>query len=195
LHSRWGVPPQRFTSQAFWDAFEQILPQHLESLSSDEDPLDQAQRRLLGLWQEKQKVSQRLLAYDTTNFHTYIASTNTRNELAQRGHNKQGRHNLRQVGLSYVLDGEHGLSLCHHVYRGNVGDVEEFSVALERINRLLDHNQIPRHTVTLVFDKGSAALIKYGGVGGGRRGLDLGVAVEPSPHRAAGAGRRATAPV
>ena len=43
--------------------------------------------------------------------------------LAQRGHNKQGRHNLRQVGLSYVLDGEHGLSLCHHVYPGNVADV------------------------------------------------------------------------
>ena len=30
------------------------------------------------------------------------ASSNPRNQLAQRGHNKQGRHNLRQVGLSYV---------------------------------------------------------------------------------------------
>lgn len=48
-------------------------------------------------------MSQRLLAYDTTNFHTYIASTNTRSALAQRGHNKQCRHNLRQVGLSYVM--------------------------------------------------------------------------------------------
>ena len=110
------------------------------------------------LWKEKQMVSRRLFAYDTTNFYTYIASTNTRNELAQRGHNKQGRHNLRQVGLSYVLDGENGLSLCHHVYRGNVADVEEFSIALARIVRLLDHNQIARDTVTLVFDKGSAAL-------------------------------------
>ena len=60
---------------------------------------------MLGLWKQKQLVSRRLLAYDTTNFYTYIASTNTRNHLAQRGHNKQGRHNLRQVGLSYVLDG------------------------------------------------------------------------------------------
>ena len=106
----------------------------------------------------KQLVGRRLLAYDTTNFYTYIASTNTRNHLAQRGHNKQGRHNLRQVGLSYVLDGESGLSLCHHVYPGNVADVEEFSVALERIVRLLDQNQIARETVTLVFDKGTAAL-------------------------------------
>jgi transposase len=112
-----------------------------------------------GVWKQKQLVSRRLLAYDTTNFYTYIASTNPRrNQLAQRGHNKQGRHNLRQVGLSYVLDGEHGLSLCHHVYPGNVADVEEFSTALTRITRMLDQNQIARETVTLVLDKGSAAL-------------------------------------
>lgn len=103
-------------------------------------------------------VSRRLLAYDTTNFYTYVASTNTRNQLAQRGHNKQGRHNLRQVGLSYVLDGENGLSLCHHVYPGNVADAEEFPIALERIVALLDRHAIARDSVTLVLDKGSAAL-------------------------------------
>jgi transposase len=158
LSSLWEFPPERFTSQAFWDAFEQILPEGPEPLSPADDPLEQAQLRLLGVWKEKQLVSRRLLAYDTTNFYTYIASTNTRNQLAQRGHNKQGRHNLRQVGLSYVLDGEHGLSLCHHVYAGNVADVEEFSTALTRITRMLDQNQMARETVTLVLDKGSAAL-------------------------------------
>ena len=158
LEALWGLPPERFTSQAFWDAFEQILPDEPAALSLEQDPLDQAQLRLLGLWKEKQLVGRRLLAYDTTNFYTYIASSNTRNQLAQRGHNKQGRHNLRQVGLSYVLDGEHGLSLCHHVYPGNVVDVEEFSAALARILRMLDQSQIARETVTLVFDKGSAAL-------------------------------------
>jgi transposase len=154
LHSLWKIPPERFTSQAFWDAFEQILPEK----SSGDDSLEDAQLRLLALWKQKPGVSRRLLAYDTTNFYTYIASTNTRNELAQRGHNKQGRHNLRQVGLSYVLDGESGLSLCHHVYPGDVADAEEFSTALSRITRMLDHNQIARDTVTLVFDKGTAAL-------------------------------------
>jgi transposase len=158
LSALWAFPAERFTSQAFWDAFEQILPEAQEALSPADDPLEQAQLRLLGLWNQKQLVSRRLLAYDTTNFYTYIASTNTRNQLAQRGHNKQGRHNLRQVGLSYVLDGEHGLSLCHHVYPGNVADVAEFSTALARITRMLDQNQMGRETVTLVLDKGSAAL-------------------------------------
>lgn len=158
LHSAWGFPPERFRSQDFWDAFEQILPERLDPFSSAGDPLDQAQLRLLGLWREKQMVSRRILSYDTTNFYTYIASDNTRNELAQRGHNKQGRHNLRQVGLSYVLDGDNGLSLCHHVYRGNLADGDEFSTSLTRMLEMLDRTQMARDTVTLVFDKGGAAL-------------------------------------
>ena len=158
LAPQWNFPPERFTSQAFWDAFELILPESQDSATAAEDPLELAQRRLLGLWKEQQLVGRRLLAYDTTNFYTYVASTNSRNQLAQRGHNKQGRHNLRQIGLSYVLDADSGLGLCHHVYPGNVADVEEFSVALARILRLLDHNQIARDSVTIVFDKGSAAL-------------------------------------
>jgi transposase len=153
LRPLWNFPPERFSSQAFWDAFEKILPEE----SCADNPLEDAQLRLLSLWKEKLGAS-RLLAYDTTNFYTYIASTNTRNELAQRGHSKQGRHNLRQVGLSYVLDGESGLSLCHHVYPGDVADAEEFSTAMSRITRLLDHHRIARDSVTLVFDKGSAAL-------------------------------------
>jgi hypothetical protein len=146
LRSQWGFAPERFTSQEFWDCFDRI----------PEAELDQAQVRLLGLWKEKQLVSRRLLAYDTTNFYTYVASTNERNHLAQRGHNKQGRHNLRQVGLSYLLDGENGISLCHHVYPGNVVDADELPEALSRIVVLLDRNQIARDTVTLVLDKGSA---------------------------------------
>jgi transposase len=90
------------------------------------------------VYKRQQLVSRRLLAYDTTNFHTYIASTNQRSQLAQRGHNKQGRHNLRQVGLSYVLDGESGPSLCHHVYPGNLADANELPAALERIGAMLD---------------------------------------------------------
>ncbi len=76
LSTLWEFPEERFTSQAFWDAFEQILPEGHEALSPADDPLEQAQLRLLGLWKEKQLVSRRLLAYDTTNFYTYIASSN-----------------------------------------------------------------------------------------------------------------------
>jgi transposase len=158
LRSLWRFPPERFTSQAFWDCFDEIRLSPAGSESIDKDDLDRAQLRQLALWKDKQMVSQRLLSYDATNFYTFVASTNGRNTIAQRGHNKQGRHNLRQVGLSYVLDGIYGLSLCHHVYPGNVPDTEEFSISMPRLLRFLDGNQIARDTVTLVFDKGSAAL-------------------------------------
>jgi transposase len=152
LASLWGFPAGRFTAQAFWDCFDRI------GTGSENDELDQAQSRLLGLWKDRQLVGRRLLAYDTTNFHTYVASTNSRNQLPQRGHNKQGRHNLRQVGSSYVLDRDNGLGLCHHVYPGSVADADELPAALARIVTLLDRNQIGRDTVTLVLDKGFAAL-------------------------------------
>jgi transposase len=158
LPALWGVSPERFTSQAFWDCFEQLEPETPDAAEPTTSALDRAQARLLGAWRDRHQVSPRLLAYDTTNFYTYIATTNTRTQLAQRGHNKQGRHNLRQVGLSYVLDGEHGLSLCHHVYRGDRPDVDEVSTMLTRVGELLDQHQIPRETVTLVMDKGAAAL-------------------------------------
>ena len=158
LPSLWHFPAERFTSQAFWDCFDAIRLNLSDSESIDEDELDRAQLRLLALWKEKQLVSHRLLSYDSTNFYTFVASTNGRNTIAQRGHNKQGRHNLRQVGLSYVLDGIHGLSLFHHVYPGNVPDTEEFANSMPRLLHFLDENQIARNTVTLVFDKGSAAL-------------------------------------
>ena len=119
------------------------------------------------------------------NFYTWTASTNQRNSLAQRGHNKQGRHNLRQVGFSYVLDGENGISLCHHVYGGNVADAEELSNALERIVEMLDRYQIERATVTLVFDKGTAGAGQYALTEGSGSGLDLRLALESGAPGAA----------
>jgi len=65
LHSLWGFPPERFTSQAFWDCFDQIE----SAAPTAADQLQQAQTRLLGAWKDKQLISRRLLAYDTTNFH------------------------------------------------------------------------------------------------------------------------------
>ncbi len=157
LSSIWRFPPERFRSQDFWDCFDR-LQVAAGGESTEEDELEKAQAALLGCWKDRQMVNRRLLAYDTTNFYTWTASTNQRNTLAQRGHNKQGRHNLRQIGLSYVLDADNGISLCHHVYAGNVPDVDELPKALERIVKMLDRNQIERSSVTLVFDKGTAAL-------------------------------------
>jgi hypothetical protein len=54
--------------------------------------------------------------------------------------------------LSYVLDGENGLSICHRLYQGNVADREESPEALHRIRALLERNQIAPDTATLVLN-------------------------------------------
>ncbi len=75
---------------------------------------------------------------------TYLgAAESVARSMAQRGHNRQGRHNLRQDGLIYILDGDRGLSLCHHLHRGNDADAEELPDALRRITTLLEPS-IPR---------------------------------------------------
>ncbi|MFN9299959.1 MAG: hypothetical protein ACK6DZ_19895, partial [Acidobacteriota bacterium] len=48
LHSLWGFPPERFTSQAFWDCFDQIE----SAAPGAADQLQQAQTRLLGVWKD-----------------------------------------------------------------------------------------------------------------------------------------------
>ncbi len=42
------------------------------------------------------------LLYDITNFQTYIATTNQRSTLAQRGKNKQRRNGLRQINVALL---------------------------------------------------------------------------------------------
>jgi transposase len=156
LRSIWRLKPSCFTSQDFWDHFDCI------ELGDDDMPngdLAEVQLRMLQLWREQGLLGESVLAYDATNFYTYIDTKNDRCTLAQRGHNKQGRHNLKQIGLAYLIDGASGMGLFHDCYPGNRTDAEQFSISLPTIEHFLDAAQIPRQRVTLVFDKGSSNLL------------------------------------
>jgi len=155
LSSVWRFPASRFTSQAFWDAFSKID----QDSASPGDDLTQLQIALAQLWARDDSVTDTVLAYDTTNFYTYIDSKNERCELARRGHNKQGRHNLRQVGLAYAMDGNSGMGLFHHTYPGNRTDAEEFVVSLPLMLEVLAGSGISPSAVTLVFDKGASSML------------------------------------
>ena len=113
------APDDRRRSQDFWDCFDRLdISTRLTEAAYDD--LERAQSTLLDAFRGQQLLSQRVLAYDTTNFHTWIASTNQRCQLPRRDRNKQERQDLRQLGLSYALDGTLGLALCHHLYPGNL---------------------------------------------------------------------------
>jgi transposase len=96
-----------------------------------------------------------VLLYDTTNFFTYIDSHNDRNGMAQRGHQKQKRNDLRQVNLALLTTRDFQIPLFHMTYQGNIPDVKFFpEIAQELLKR---HSSIfgPLKESMLVFDKGN----------------------------------------
>ncbi|KKK53324.1 hypothetical protein LCGC14_3095950, partial [marine sediment metagenome] len=63
------------------------------------DAIPKIESELLKRVQQIYRVESNTLFFDTTNFFSYIDTTNTRCTIAQRGKNKQKRNDLRQIGL------------------------------------------------------------------------------------------------
>ncbi len=59
------------------------------------------------------------LVLDMTNFATYLDSANTKAPIAQRGHAKQKRVDLRLIGLGLIVSTDGGIPL---IRSGNSGD-------------------------------------------------------------------------
>ena len=95
------------------------------------------------------------LFYDTTNFFTFIATTNARCTLAQRAKNKQKRHDLRQVGLALVVTREDQIPLFHLSYPGNSSDCDVFKAIVHHIKQRLVALGLDLERHTLVFDRGN----------------------------------------
>jgi len=145
LRRLWRFPRSAFSSQRFWD--------HMEMVS--EHALELIQEKLVWRIQEEFGLDGKVLLYDTTNFFTFLATTNERCGLAQRGRSKAKRHDLRQVGLALLTTREFQAPLFHRTYPGNVPDVRLFAeLASELIRR--HHDAFDRSPgATLIFDKGN----------------------------------------
>jgi transposase len=68
-----------------------------------------------------------------TNFATYIDSANGAASIAQRGHAKQKRTDLRLVGLGLVVSVDGGIPLVSHAYRGDRPDVTQFPQLVDQL--------------------------------------------------------------
>ena len=142
-----GFAAKDLDSQHFWDQMH-ALPVKLLG------DIEQAVvHEVIGI----EQLQPRALAYDTTNFYTHIASTNTRPELPQRGHNKQGRHDLRQLGLALVVDQATQLPLAHLLYEGARSDMRTFADFLKPVRERLRVLTAQPQQLTLVFDAGASS--------------------------------------
>ena len=107
---------------------------------------------------ELYEIELRPLIYDTTNFATFIDSANERNTIAQRGHPKGGRRDLRLIGLALCVALDSNIPLCHQTYGGNRNDTSQFPEAIELIKARLQELGLTEDELselTLVYDKGN----------------------------------------
>jgi len=135
----------KLDSQHFWDQM-QAVP--VSALPLIEEAL------VLKLI-ETQQVQLDTLLCDMSNFFTYIASTNGRCTLPQRGKNKQRRIDLRQLGLLLLVSRKDHLPLFHRIYQGNLQDRTVFKEHFQEIIGRFKSIAGSLESITLVFDQGN----------------------------------------
>jgi transposase len=132
-------------SQHFWDQMnalpEEVIPHIEEEIVS----------RLLKTY----NIPLDILLYDTSNFFTFIDSSNKRCNIPQRGKNKQKRYDLRQIGMALLVSRKHQLPLFHKTYEGNKNDFTVFSETLNELSGRIRTITTELQDITLVFDKGN----------------------------------------
>lgn len=135
----------KIDSQHFWDLMD-ALP--VEAIAKIERELVEKTFKIYNLQSDT-------LFFDTTNFFTYIDTTNRRCTIAQRGKNKQKRYDLRQIGLAMVVTRHDMIPLFHHTYQGNMADAAVFRDVIETIKDRTEGLGLDREKHTVVFDRGN----------------------------------------
>ncbi len=121
------LPGSAFTGQAFHRLAAQVTDEQLEK----------AQIEIARAVVRRFKLSTEVLAFDTTNFDTHIATT-TPGELARRGRAKSKRRDLRVVGLAALVSESGHVPLLHRTYPGNGSDQAVLGVCLDALGKLHD---------------------------------------------------------
>ena len=142
------LPGSAFTGQAFHRVAQQVTERELE----------QAQVAISKVAVARFELSVDVLAFDTTNFDTHIA-TLTPGELAQRGHAKSKRKDLRVVGLGVLVSETGHVPLLYRTYNGNGSDQSVLAACLgglAELHEALDRGEGRRRPAqrTLVRDGG-----------------------------------------
>jgi transposase len=171
LPVRAGVPAAALTSQHFWDQMD-VVP--VAAVAAAEEAI--VARALTVA-----PVTGGVLAYDTTNFYTHLATANTRSQLAQRGHNKQRRHDLRQLGLALVVAADGELPLGHVLYEGARPDARTWAGVLAPLRGRLHRLLAEPTQLTFVFDQGAETAENLAAIRATADGYVT--ALKPSAHR------------
>ena len=139
-----GVPWAALDHRRFWDAMDAV----------DDAALTGIERRLAAAMVAEFRLELPSMALDMTNFATYIDTGNGRAPIAQRGHAKQKRTDLRLVGLGMVVTRDGGVPLVGHAYPGNHNDVKVFPDVVDELVARYRAIAADDQDLTVVFDAG-----------------------------------------
>ena len=146
LHRLIPTSKSSLASQRFWDHMSYLSEKKIEAIE------EELTRRVI----QDFHVDLSTLIFDATNFDTFI-DTRTASELAQRGHAKSKRRDLRIIGLALLVSTDFHIPLLSYLYPGNQNDSAMFGSITEslvaRYHRLVSECE----DVTLVFDGGNTS--------------------------------------
>jgi len=138
------VPWAALDHRRFWDAMDLL----------DQAALTEVERRLAAAMAAEFGLGLSGMALDMTNFATYIDTGNEKAPIAQRGHAKQKRTDLRLVGLGLVVTRDGGIPLVGHAYPGNHNDVKVFPGVIDELVARYRAIAAADQELTVVFDAG-----------------------------------------
>jgi transposase len=138
------LPAAALDHRRFWDAMDFITDAQLVEI----------ERRIVERMVEDFGIDCSGLVLDMTNFATFIDTANAKAPIAQRGHAKQKRTDLRLVGLGLVVSTDFGVPLVSHAYPGNRPDVTQFPLMVAELVTRFGLMADAGGELTLVYDAG-----------------------------------------
>ncbi len=148
---RWiKIGAKALDHRRFWEAMHAL----------DEGKLREIESRLGQKMVTEFGLDLSALALDMTNFATFIDSANDAAPIAQRGHAKQKRTDLRLVGLGLVVTRDGGIPIVSHPYPGNRPDVAEFTSIVDELTDRYAAMADPAG-LSVVFDAGQNSAANF----------------------------------
>ena len=139
-----GVPVRALSGQNFWNNTAYLDEKAIENIEND----------LIKIFIEKFNIYPENILFDESNFSVFFDVTNP-SKLAQYGHSKTKRYDLRQINLAFLVTKEFGIPLKHHTYPGNINDKTEIKTISKSIIETYKAFSKICNKLTLVFDKGN----------------------------------------
>jgi transposase len=140
-----GIKKELLNSQRFWDNMNKI----------PETDIPLIWMKIIESTLKTHNIELTQVCYDSTNYYTFIGSFNQGCKIAQRGKNKQGRTNLRQVNYALFCSNQYRIPLYFDTYEGNTHDSPEFNKILRQFRQAYAGRLTDQSRITIIFDKGN----------------------------------------